>query len=224
MNKKFVALLIPLMLLPMVSFGAAHWYDYITKDYKLHAGTVCVEITKWHVFETTAYDVNCNGIVFGDELTITNVIGKNPCDGLEKVAGLQILANPIFPCWELTLDIYITNKGTLALKMDPALITFGGPYIDDPCWGPIKDPVSIPSYFQTWHEYRIFVAGQWILTQPTTFMLKPGEQIWVREFIHFIGQDNPELMCQWFRFTFQLPFYQYTPEPITSYTWEKPVD
>ncbi len=54
MNKKFVALLVPLLMLPMISFAAAHWYDNITKQYKLHAGTLCVEISKWHVDGTTS--------------------------------------------------------------------------------------------------------------------------------------------------------------------------
>jgi hypothetical protein len=219
MNKKFVALLIPLMLLPMVSFGAAHWYDYITKQYKLHAGTVCVQLVEWHVFETTAYDVNCNGIVFGDELEITNIMGTNPCDGASKVAGVQIYANPIFPCWEMTLDLYIQNKGTLSIKPDLALITFGGPYEDEPDWGPIANPVPIPSYFQYTHTYYQFVAGEWVIKEPTTFSLKPGEVMWVREYIHFLAQDYPEFMCHWFRLDFRIPFFQYVPEPTGSYTW-----
>jgi len=222
MNKKFVALLIPLLLLPMVSFAAAHWYDYITKQYKMHAGTVCVEITKWHVNETTAYDVNCNGITFGDELLITNINGINPCDGLEKVAGVQILANPIFPCWELTLDLYITNKGTLSVKVESAEIIFGGPYTDDPCWGPIVDPVPIPDYFQYSHKYYVMINGEWIWKEPTTFALKPGETMWVREYIHFTAQEHPEFQCHWFRLDFKIPFYQYVPEPQGSYTWVKP--
>ncbi len=70
-------------------------------------------------------DVNCNGIVFGDELQITNIWGINPCDGEEKVVGVQILANPIFPCWELTFSMNITNKGSLSAKMDIPQIVFG---------------------------------------------------------------------------------------------------
>jgi len=222
MNKKFVALLIPLLLLPMVSFAAAHWYDYITKQYKLHAGTVAVEITKWHVNATTSYDANCNGIVFGDELQISNINQWADCLNRSKVAGVQILANPIFPCWELTLDIYIKNVGTLALKVEAANVTFGGPYASDPCWGPIVNPIPIPSYFQYWHKYYQLVSGVWVEKQPTTFSLKPGEVMWVREYIHFLAQDHPEFQCHWFRLDFKIPFYQYVPEPIGSYTYIAP--
>jgi hypothetical protein len=222
MNKKFVALLIPLMILPMVSFGAAHWYDYITKQYKMHVGTVCVELTKWHVNETTAYDVNCNNILWGDELTITNLYGTCPCTQASRVVGVQILANPIFPCWEVTLDMYIKNCGTLALKVDPANITFGGPYATEPDYGPIVDPVPIPDYFQYWHKYYVQVSGVWVEKEPTTFSLKAGETMWVREYIHFIGQKYPELQCHWFRLDFKIPFYEFVPSATGSYTWEKP--
>jgi hypothetical protein len=219
MNKKFVALLIPLLLLPMVSFAAAHWYDYVTKQYKMHVGTVCVELTKWHVNGTTSYDTNCNGIVFGDELTITNLNGWCDCLNRSKVAGVQILANPIFPCWELTLDMYIKNCGSLSVKADPANVIFGGPYETDPCWGPIVSPVPIPEYFQYWHKYYVMVNDVWVEKEPTTFNLKPGEIMWVREYIHFIGQKYPELQCHWFRLDFKIPFFEFVPDPIGSYTW-----
>jgi hypothetical protein len=221
MNKKFVALLIPLLLLPMVSFAAAHWYDYITKQYKLHVGTVCVELTKWHVNETTSYDTNCNGIVFGDELTITNINGWCDCLNRSKAVGVQILANPIFPCWEVTLDMYITNCGSLALKADNATVTFGGPYATEPGYGPIVSPVPIPDYFQYSHDYYVKVNDVWVKKESTTFNLKPGETMWVREYIHFIGQSHPELQCHWFRLDFKIPFFEFVPQPISSYTWTK---
>jgi hypothetical protein len=224
MNKKFVALLIPLMVLPMVSFGAAHWYDYITKQYRLHVGTVCVTLESWHVFTTTAYDANCNGEIFGDELQITNVAGPNvPCTDPPQptVAGVQIYANPIFPCWQLGLDLYIRNLGTLGLKMDAPTLVYGGPYATDPGWGTIVNPVTpIPDYWQTTFVIYRWVDGVgWIVAEPTTFMLKPGELLWVHEFIHFLAQAYPEFQCHWFRFDVQIPFYEFVPDPISSYTW-----
>jgi hypothetical protein len=222
MNKKFAALIIPLMLLPLVGFATAHWYDYITKQYKMHAGTVCAEIVKWHVLETTAYDMDCDGVVFGDELQISNIPGKNPCDGLEKVAGVQILANPIFPCWELTFEMFIRNKGSLSIKMDIPTFTFGGPYEADPCWGPIRDPVPLPTYFQYFAKAYIWddKIGEYVEVQPTTFVLKPGQEVRIVQFIHFIGQEFPELQCHWFRIDCVYPFFQYVPEePISSYTY-----
>ncbi|MBX5328618.1 MAG: hypothetical protein QHH18_07435 [Candidatus Bathyarchaeota archaeon] len=221
MNKKFIALLVPLMLLPMVGFAAAHWYDYIYKQYKLKAGCVCVEVTKWHVLGTTSYDVDCDGIVFGDELQITNLWGTNPCDDVKKVVGVQILANPIFPCWELTLEMFVYNKGTLAVKMDIPKINFSGPLKDEPDWTPIQGG-SIPDYFQYWTKAYIWKEdiGEWVQVQPTTFVLKPCEEVKIVQYIHFIGQEHPELQCHWFRLDVLYPFFQYVPEgPLSSYTW-----
>ncbi len=222
MNKKFIALLIPLLLFPMVSFATAHWYDYVNKQYKLKAGCVCVEVSKWHVMGTTSYDVDCDGVVFGDELQITNLMGTNPCDGVEKVVGVQILANPIFPCWELTLEMFVKNKGTLAVKMDLPSFTFGGPYDEDPCWGRIVDPVPIPDAFQYWSKAYVwdYDIEEWIQVEPTTFVLKPGEEVRIVQYIHYLSQLYPEHQCHWFRLDAQYPFFQYSPEgPISSYTW-----
>ncbi|MEM3459017.1 MAG: hypothetical protein QXN36_00300 [Candidatus Bathyarchaeia archaeon] len=225
MNKKFIALLVPLMLLPMVGFAAAHWYDYIYKQYKLKAGCVCVEVEKWHVLGTTSYDVNCNNVTFGDELQINNIMGVNPCDNVSKVVGVQILANPIFPCWELTLEMFVHNKGTLAVKMDIPEFRFGGPYASDPCWDPIPMNTTNYPYFQYWSKAYIFKEdiGEWVQVQPTTFVLKPSETVKIVQYIHFIGQEYPELQCHWFRIDCKYPFFQYVPEgPLSSYTWEKP--
>jgi len=224
MNKKFAALLIPLLMFPLVSFAAAHWYDSVTKQYKLKVGTVCVEISKWHVAKTTAYDVNCNEEVFGDELIITNLWGVNPCDGEDKVVGVQIFADPIFPCWELTLEMWIHNKGSLSVKMDFPIITWGGPYEIDPCWDEIVDPGPMHPAFQYWTKpYLLNELGEWYEVEPTTFVLKPCESVKIVQFIHFVGQDYPELQCHWFRLDIEYPFFEYVPgEPLDCYTWEKP--
>jgi len=224
MNKKFVALLIPLLLFPMMSFAAAHWYDSVTKQYKLKAGTVCVEISKWHVLRTTAYDVNCNNETFGDELIIENVWGRQKCDNVSKVVGLQILADPIFPCWELSLEMFIHNKGSLSIKMDFPVINFSGPYETDPCWDPITANTTSYPYFQYWTKAQVWVEeiGEWVEMEPTTFVLKPCESVRIVQYIHFLGQDYPELQCHWFRIDVEYPFFQFVPdEPISSYTWVK---
>ena len=222
MNKKFVALLIPLLLLPMVSFAAAHWYDYVNKQYKLKAGCVCVEVSKWHVLGTTSYDVDCDKEVFGDELQITNLWGKNPCDCVEKVVGVQILANPIFPSWNLLLEMFVHNKGTLTVKLESPTFVWGGPYTDDPCFGPIVDPVPKPDYFQYTYEFYIKdpITGEYTQkAEPTTFELKPCESVRIVQFIHFTAQDYPELQCHWFRMDVKYAFVQFVPQSISSYKW-----
>jgi len=224
MNKKFAALLIPLLIFPMISFVAAHWYDSILKQYKLKAGTVCVEISRWHVMGTTSYDVNCNDEVFGDELIITNLWDKQKCDDIDKVVGVQILADPIFPCWELTFDMFIHNKGSLSIKMDFPIFTWGGPYEADPCWDSIVDPVSFPGYFSYYTKAYIWIeeVGDWAEFEPTTFVLKPCQEVRIVQHIHFTGQEYPELQCHWFRLDVEYPFFHYVPEEsIGGWAWEK---
>jgi hypothetical protein len=65
----------------------------------------------------------------------------------------------------------------------------------------------------------VLVNGEWIRKDSTTFSLKPGEIMWVREYIHFTAQDHPEFQCHWFRLDFKIPFYQFVPEAIGSYTY-----
>ena len=224
MNTRLAFALIPLMLLPMVGFGSAHWTDSVKKDYYMHAGTVEVEIVSWHVQGTNTYDVDCDGIVFGDELNITNILDREG-----EVVKLDITVDPIYPCWFLDLEIIIHNKGRLSIKADEPIVswTIDPPPYGDPETiagpGPISE-VRTPPFWQYIYKYYILRDGDWIEVQPTTMVLKPSQVLRVKEFIHFIGQDYPELQCNWLDLHVEIPFFQYIGEEIACYHWPDLVD
>jgi hypothetical protein len=157
MNKKLlIVLLLPLMLLPMVSFGYAHWTDTVTKRYKLRPGTVEIHIIQWHVDYTTSYDANCNGEILGDELQIMPVYDDHDPP---EVIGVNILADPIFPCWELEFKMLIHVKGRLAVRFEEPKIVMAGPYPDNPCFAPI-DP-NDPYYVEYDYVNQEFPGIDW---------------------------------------------------------------
>ena len=184
----------------------------------MHAGTVEVEIVSWHVQGTNTYDVNCNGIVFGDELTIRNVLDED-----EEVVKLDITVDPIYPCWFLELEMIIHNKGRLSVKADAPIIYWT---IDPPPYG---DPENLgprtPPYWQYFWYYYIWRDGVgWVEVEPTTMVIKPSQVLKVVEYLHFIGQDYPELQCNWLDLHVEIPFFQYIGEEIACYHWPDLVD
>jgi hypothetical protein len=216
MNKKLLtALILPLMLLPMVSFGYAHWTDTVTKQYKLRPGTVEIHIIQWHVDKTTSYDMNCNGYFIGDELQIVPV--WDDADP-PQVVGLMIKADPIFPCWELELKVLIHVKGRLPVRFTAPKAVFAGPYPTDPCFDPIEttDPGYVEYDFQNqefpgipWFTYNCLMfkhdeditgcpapcyekSHYMTPAAPTEFRYKPCESILIWQYMHLKQQVLPE--------------------------------
>lgn len=210
MNKKLIALLIPLMLMPMMSFAYAHWSDSVTKKYKLRPGTVEIHIIQWHIDKCTSYDCNCNGEILGDEIQIVP-----RCDAAGQVIGLWIQADPIFPCWELELKILIHVKGRLAVRFEEPTIVFEGPFDDDPCFDPIVGGIAYDWVDQEfpgipWFDYKCSMFAHDDFTygdecdpathpdgcpcydkshysqaaNPTEFRYKPCECIMIKQYMH----------------------------------------
>lgn len=237
MNKKLMfALLLPLMVMPLIGFGYAHWTDKVTKQIKMHAGTVEVEIVQWHVDRCNSYDVNCNGEIFGDEL-IVEVLTE---DG--QVVEILITADPVGPCWFLEFKFLIHNKGRLAVDSWEHHVGWVGPLPDDPCWlteadqpYPDSDPPPGITYTEELflHDYGTYPACRGVLctdkthytigpVDPTTYFLKPSEAVLVKEFIHFAAQDYPEYQCHWFRLAKEMVFKQRIGDEWGSEGWTKP--
>ena len=232
MNKKlYAALILPLMLMPLVSFGYAHWTDTVTKKYKLRAGTVEIEIIQWHIDKCTSYDCNCNGILVGDEIQVIPVYDNG------QVIDLWIKADPIFPCWELEFKMLVHVKGRLAVRFEEPTIVFDGPFETDPCFAPIvggipynwtaKEFPGVP-----WFEYKCLLfkhddttypdcpapcydKGHYTVSaSPTEFRYKPCECIMVKQYLH-LKQAVPDtiyteeylqemLSCKWLRIDFEM--------------------
>jgi hypothetical protein len=217
MNKKLLtALILPLMLLPLVSFGYAHWTDTVTKKYKLRPGTVEIHIIQWHVDKCTSYDINCNGEIIGDEIQIIPIYDEN-----NQTIDLWIMADPIFPCWELELKILIHVKGRLAVRFTQPEIVIAGPYDEDPCFAPIlrTDP-GYEEYNWTaqefpnkpWFEYKCLMFAHddttfphtadekpcynkthyTIRTAPTERRYKPCDSLMIKQYLHLKQEYLPD--------------------------------
>jgi len=233
MNKKLIFLLIPLLLMPMVAFAYAHWYDSVTKTIKMHVGTVDVEIVRWHVDRTSTYDADCDGVIQGDELQITPIEVTEGVPPQLQVEGVQILVDPIYPSWFLEFKFIVHNKGRLVLHMsERSGWGWGGPYVDDPTWEPIPLTGTVPPGFQynTYlylHDPAITGCPRPCLDfthytdrrDPTTFNLKPSESVMVYQYIHFLGQEFPEYQCHWFKLYYVLEFLEWTGPEWGSYGW-----
>lgn len=221
MNRKFVLLLIPLLMLPMAGFGVAHWTDTIKKNYYMRAGTVKTEIVWWHIEGTNTYDADCDGTIMGDEIQIIPVWEYDDELDEYEVKKLDIIVDPIYPSWWLDLEIIIHNKGRLAIKADFPTFRWTGPQdnrlddIDTPDMY-IDPDTGIPYFFQYRWEYYVWQAGAWSRTEPTTMVIKPCEYLRVKQYIHFIGQDYPELQCHWFDLHVEIPFFQFIGEEWAS--------
>ena len=220
MNKKLVALLIPMMLLPLMGFAYAHWTDSARKNYYLHAGTVKTEIIWWHIEGTNTYDVNCNDVIYGDEINITEV--EEWDDELQEweTKKLDITVDPIYPSWFLDLEVIIHNKGRLSIKADEPIVvwTLDDEVLIDPATGDPYNATNPPPYWQYIWKYYIWDAdlAEWIEVEPTTMVIKPSEVLRVKEYIHFIGQDYPELQCHWLDLHVEIPFFQFIGEEWSS--------
>jgi len=214
MNKKVVALLIPVLLISMASFGYAHWSDTVTKKYKLHSGTVEIAIVQWHIDKCNSGDVNCNGRIYGDEIQVIPVYDNATPP---QVIDLHILADPIFPCWELEFKMLIHVKGRLAVRFERPTIKFKGPYPAgvDPCFEPIVDGIDYNWTGQNfpgipWFEY---LCSMWkhddmtyptcpkpctdkshytISAGPTEWRYKPCECILVKQWLHLKQEALPD--------------------------------
>ena len=104
MNVNLVAaMLVPMLLITISAFAYAQSSTQLTCFTTLNGSGEDIEITNWIVNRTNTQDVNCNGIIFGDELNITEIKDSG------QIVGLEITANPIFPGWILHLILKIHN-------------------------------------------------------------------------------------------------------------------
>lgn len=100
------AMLVPMLLISISAFAYAQSSTQLTCFTTLTTDPQeDIEITNWIVNRTNTQDVNCNGIIFGDELNVTEI--KDSSSG--QIIGLEITANPIFPGWILHLILKIHN-------------------------------------------------------------------------------------------------------------------
>jgi len=237
MNKKMLALLIlPLMVLPLASFGYAHLYDSVTKKYKLYVGTMYANITGFHVDNLRLIDKDNDGVLFGDELVI------DIFEDADGVFNVRILVNPVSPNFILDTTMNITNVGDLPWTVTWTLPPIIGPMWDngttDPCWltpptkslAPPESPMW-PSELWSWEisYWKINSTGRYPATS-TEHVYKPGNIFQVVQHIDLKQPTNAveqalyrDIMGKWFWIWESFAFESEDPITTSSWTWPPPI-
>jgi len=229
MNKKLVALLIPLLLLPLVAFAYAHWTDSVFKQYKFRFGTVEAEVIKWHVDKVNIWDADSDGVIWGEEFNVTEILDKTD---KTEVIGLQISAAPVGPGFLLEFKMIIHNYGRLPIEVEAPLVNYSKLYTDDPCFGwiPLADQVAKPDwliYTTTYYAHNDSLHDGHgcydpthftIVKEPTEKVYEPCESVMVKQYIEFNVQGHPELQCHYFRIDVIIPLRNSSPGTYSSHS------
>ena len=229
MNKKFaIALILPLLLVPLVSFAVAHNYDYVEKKYKLHVGTMAANITYFHVDYAKCMDKDNDGVILGDEINIT--IFEEDCTW-----KAYIMVDPVSGGFVLNTTMTITNVGDLPWTVTWARAAGGywprwGNSTTDLCWDfePTKIFPMWPSELWSWKiTYQKTNSSGTYPATPTEHKYKPGDNFTVIQHINMIQPSTDleaelykKIMGSWFYiweiFTFE------TEDLITASSWTFP--
>jgi len=211
MNKKLALLLVPLLLLPLISFGYAHFTDKLVKKYKVHVGSLIIDFESIHVDFARMPDVDNDGEIFGDELLIETF--ENPDDCTWYV---MITCDPVTGGFILNTTMWLHNSGKLPFELNWG-VKWDGPYDEDPCFdppAPTKELGTLPmppwSYemlVYRWHDYGAGYIREGPYA-PTQVDYKPCDYIEVKQHINF-EQPNPadpdsmlwqkEWQCKWIK-------------------------
>jgi hypothetical protein len=221
-NRKLVALIIPLLLVPLIATGYAHFTDEVVKKYKIHVGSVYLNVTGFHVDYAKMPDVDNDGVIFGDELNIT--IYESP----DCRWYVLIEADPITGGFQLNTTLWMVNGGKLPFSLWWDAY-WDGPYPADPCFDipPGKSLATLPMppwsfsvQLYKWHDGSR--SGPFA---PTQTDYKPGDSIEVVQHVDF-AQPDPTLnqtwqkdwQCKWIKIweTFHA---QDIYEEVSSWTW-----
>jgi len=240
MNKKFVLLLIPLMLIPLISYGYAHFTDQVIKKYKVHVGSLEIDVTGFHVDKVIMPDVNQDGKLFhepsqaGDELMIKIYENADDCTWY-----VEIIADPITGGFILDTTMWLHNAGKLPFELHWDVF-WDGPYDDDPCFlppGPIRPLTELDMPPWSWEMtvdrwYYDEATGAYVKDPdgpfaPTQVHYKPCDYIEVKQHINFEQPDSakPESAtwqkdweCKWIRLWVTFTAWDITMED-ESWTW-----
>lgn len=104
-NKLLVAMLVPMLLIPLTGFGYAHWTSTQTKIIKMHVGYVEAAIKSYKCLSE-----------FNDDW-----IERDPPEDLvpqEGITTLQIWTDRAFPGWWVWIGLLIQNQGPFPVEVD----------------------------------------------------------------------------------------------------------
>lgn len=202
MKKKFALLLIPMLLIPLASFAYAHFTDQVMKKYKIHVGSVFLNVTGFHVDAARMPDVNNNGEIFGDELNIT-IYEANDCRWY-----VEIEADPITGGFYLNTTLNMTNGGKLPFTLDWNVM-WDGPYDEDPCYVVVPTKSGAPPSPPWSFEIKVYRIHDGVLSgplAPTQVDYKPGDIIMVKQYVDFKQPEPTDTVdyqkvwqCKWIK-------------------------
>jgi len=226
MNKKLLAaVIIPMLLVPLASFAYAHWTDSVFKKYKFRFGTVEVEVVKWHVDLVKIWDANSNGVIFGEELNVTEVTDLD-----QEVIGFEISASPVGPGFTLEFKMIIHNTGRLPIEVEAPMINYSVLFPEDPCfdWIPPANQTTKPEWLTYTTQYYAHNDSLHdghgcydpthftLAVAPTAKVYEPCESVMVKQYIFMNVQEYPELQCHYFRIDVIIPVRNSAPGTDSS--------
>jgi hypothetical protein len=104
---------------------------------------------------------------------------ENQYNSQGLVTSLRILGDPIFPCWETRLSFEVRNHADAPIEIGELNVSLDGE--------------ALPTYFIFSHG----ISGDNVLD--------PGESVQMWIYIHFIGQDYPNLQGHTFNIQVTIP-------------------
>jgi len=190
-------MLVPMLFISMSSLGYALWNCSLTTVVSLKGSTIPqedIEIVYWHVDSTNMYDVDCDNVVWGDELKIENII--NPTTG--QVDGLKILADPIFPSWHLILVVGIKNVGEVPVNLAYKIF-----YWDETISDWVEtDEAGLETMFSIVYEDGFYMDKELTTPMPPGYLVSVDETVYKKEQIT-MDEDAPQSL-QGKNFTFRI--------------------
>jgi hypothetical protein len=233
MNKKYMAFLLPLLVMPMFAFGYAHFTDDVVKKYKIHVGTVFLTVTGFHVDNAIMPDADSDGVIWGDELTV------NIHEATDGTYYVEIRASPITGGFVLDTTMWMHNDGKLPFKIEFTDIKWDGPYDTEPTFDvpPNKEliganPLPMPPWSWSMTVYRWVkdpVTGVYSRNPPTPaastqLVYEPCDYIEVIQHIDFQQPGatdtwQEEWGCKWITLWVKFHATDWVEPALSSQTW-----
>ncbi|MEM3459019.1 MAG: hypothetical protein QXN36_00310 [Candidatus Bathyarchaeia archaeon] len=229
-TKMLTLLVIPLLLIPIVSVGAAHWYDTITKQYKLKVGRLDTKIISYKIL--TPCDV---------------YISKWPPDCQMPTKTISI-STKVFPGWYCWIGLKIQNFAPVPVCIDGPTFNvydpngvwqyfihqeyYYGQVIDGTSYG--WSPTDVPQNVYAWvklnpnQPWQVAPPPPGNITGPVTLeAYGPHTKNTMIMWIFLKLPKNIDLnTCKGFKLKICLTITSTmccdNPPTISSYTWESP--
>lgn len=185
------AMLVPMLLMVISAFGYAQWSTQLTCFTTLTTAKEDIEITNWTINYTNTPDANSNGIIIGDELSITEI--TDPSNG-QKI-GLDITADPIFPGWILHLILEIYNRPSpYSVKVN---VTYAIYYYNTTTemWEEITKE-DLQNLFSITYTDGFYLDPNLTQPMPPDHIVSTGEHFYKSEYIKLDENAPPTLQGQ----------------------------